>query len=248
MKEYKYKKSHQGFTLIELLISMTISIILLTSILRIYLWFEEIEQQRQGLLYLQENANIAWHFLANEISTAGYIGCPNFETVTIKALPAKINFSLQHIIHINQHFSRYGDAIEIKKMALLPMNNAKDFTVLSNCQSVKVVPANARGLQKIDLHAQSAYQISPFIDEVFFIKNTGRQTAKGKPILALYRQYLFPTVMPVEIVEGITALHVYPIFNVKNIITAVDLIIDLQSPQGLIAQWRGIIKLRERLI
>ncbi|MEO5326987.1 MAG: PilW family protein [Magnetococcus sp. THC-1_WYH] len=64
-----------GFSLIELMIALTIGLILLTGLLKIFSSTRQTYQLNSNLARLQENARFALEIMSREIAMAGYWGC-----------------------------------------------------------------------------------------------------------------------------------------------------------------------------
>ena len=67
--------SQQGLTLLELMIAMVISSILMLGVISIYITSKQAYKVNDEYSIMQENARLAFNFLAKDIRMAGYIGC-----------------------------------------------------------------------------------------------------------------------------------------------------------------------------
>lgn len=64
-----------GFTLVELMVALTIGLIIIVAVGRIFISTRTTHQTDTGLARVQENARFAMDFVQREIRMAGYLGC-----------------------------------------------------------------------------------------------------------------------------------------------------------------------------
>lgn len=65
----------QGFSLVELMIALTIGLVIIVAVGRIFVVSRTSYQTDTGLARVQENARFAMNYLQREIRMAGYLGC-----------------------------------------------------------------------------------------------------------------------------------------------------------------------------
>ena len=69
-----------GFTLVELMVALTISIVLLGGVLKVYANSKQTYRVQEALSRLQENGRYAIEFLARDVRTADFWGCVSDST------------------------------------------------------------------------------------------------------------------------------------------------------------------------
>jgi type IV pilus assembly protein PilW len=69
------RRRQSGMTLIEIMIAVTISLVLLSGIMQVFLASKQTYRIQDGTSRLQENARFAMRFLTQTIRMAGYSGC-----------------------------------------------------------------------------------------------------------------------------------------------------------------------------
>ena len=69
------KAESAGFSLVEILIAMSLGLILIAGISRVYLSVKNTYQKEQNIARMQENGRFAAMLLMRSIQTAGYAGC-----------------------------------------------------------------------------------------------------------------------------------------------------------------------------
>lgn len=72
---HRHHDRQRGLTLIEVMIALTISLILLAGVGKIFTSSRQTYQMQDGMARLQENARFAMDFLARDIRRADYAGC-----------------------------------------------------------------------------------------------------------------------------------------------------------------------------
>lgn len=65
----------KGLSLVELMIAITLSLILLTGVMQVFLSSKTVFSTQQALSRVQETGRLAIEFLAKDIRMAGYMGC-----------------------------------------------------------------------------------------------------------------------------------------------------------------------------
>ncbi len=66
---------NRGMSIIELMISITLSMIIMTGVLSLFVSNKQTYEITDDLSRLQENARFAMEFIANDVRMAGYFGC-----------------------------------------------------------------------------------------------------------------------------------------------------------------------------
>jgi len=69
------KTSHRGFSLVELMVAMTIGLIILLALGRLFVGTKKSYNTQDALARMQENGRIAMHLLIRDVRMAGYYGC-----------------------------------------------------------------------------------------------------------------------------------------------------------------------------
>ncbi len=75
------RSGQRGFSVVEIMIALTISLVLLAGVYKIYLGSKQSYRLTEGEARLQENGRFAMYFLTRTIRGAGYIGCANLDSV-----------------------------------------------------------------------------------------------------------------------------------------------------------------------
>ena len=81
--DYSYHRQ-QGLTLVEMMVAITISLILMTGVIQIFLSSNQSHNVQNGMAQLQENARFALDALSKDIGNAGYsviLGAPDRVTL-----------------------------------------------------------------------------------------------------------------------------------------------------------------------
>jgi len=71
----RYRNREAGLTLIEIMIAITISLVLLSGVMQIFLSSKQTYRIQNATSRLQENSRFAMRFLTRDIRMAGYSGC-----------------------------------------------------------------------------------------------------------------------------------------------------------------------------
>lgn len=79
-------REQKGLGLIELMIAMTLGLVLLGGIGYVYLGSSSAFRTTENLSRVQENARYALEVMSRDIRMAGYIGCGNIATMTVKTI------------------------------------------------------------------------------------------------------------------------------------------------------------------
>lgn len=78
-----------GLTLVEIMVALTISLILMAGIIKIFQSSKQSYYIQQGLSRVQENARLFMDIMIKDISSAGYMGCLNSQGNVINTLNDK---------------------------------------------------------------------------------------------------------------------------------------------------------------
>jgi type IV pilus assembly protein PilW len=84
------RSGQRGFSVVEIMIALTISLVLLAGVYKIYLGSKQSYRLTEGEARLQENGRFAMYFLTRQIRGAGYIGCANLDSVNSDSGKANI--------------------------------------------------------------------------------------------------------------------------------------------------------------
>ena len=76
----------KGFSLVELMIAITIGFIVVAAVGYTYLGARQSFRMTDNMSRMQENARLALETMARDIRMAGYVGCANLQTSTIKTI------------------------------------------------------------------------------------------------------------------------------------------------------------------
>lgn len=73
-----------GLSIVELMVALTIGLILLAALTRLFVTSRSTYTLEEGLARIQESGRFAMEFLAQDIRMAGYIGCTNSTNTTVQ--------------------------------------------------------------------------------------------------------------------------------------------------------------------
>jgi len=93
------KISHRGFSLVELMVAMTIGLIILLALGRLFVGTKKSYNTQDALARMQENGRIAMHLLIRDVRMAGYYGC--FDNID------KINSTLNPVSGYDPFLAKY---------------------------------------------------------------------------------------------------------------------------------------------
>lgn len=79
-------REQTGFSLVELMIAMTLGLVLLGGIGYVYIGSSGAFRTTDNLSRIQENARYALEVMSRDIRMAGYTGCGNISTMTVKTI------------------------------------------------------------------------------------------------------------------------------------------------------------------
>lgn len=228
-------KSHSGFGLIELMIAVTIGLLLLSMILQIYLTNLNSYRLQLALNQVQQNAKTAIDILNTEIHQAGYIGCAHLTydfpifSYPPYTLMSHNKISSQKVDEITIRRADFPAAVLIEPMqdtSILSVSHhvrfsSGDILIISNCNQAEIFEVKEiksfQGGQKIishyPLHHQYEQQteVSRFVINTYFIANTHRRYANGKPIYSLFVKDI--NQRKSELIEGIQQMRIRYLIN-----------------------------------
>ncbi|MHB8474482.1 MAG: PilW family protein [Sulfuricaulis sp.] len=75
---------HAGFTLVELMVAMTIGLIILAAVATLFTTSRSTHVLEEGLARVQEAGRFGIGFVDRDVRMAGYLGCVNSKTTTVK--------------------------------------------------------------------------------------------------------------------------------------------------------------------
>lgn len=83
-----YSPGQRGFSLVEIMVAVTLSVILMSGVMQIYLPSKQSFRMQESLSRVQENGRFALEFLSRDIRMADFWGCANIDNVTNSLDPA----------------------------------------------------------------------------------------------------------------------------------------------------------------
>ena len=86
---YQTKQNQQGLTLVEIMVAITISLVLLAGIIKIFQSAKQSYNIQQALSRIQENARLVTDVMIRDLSTSGYMGCLGATDEVINTLKQK---------------------------------------------------------------------------------------------------------------------------------------------------------------
>ena len=91
-----------GLSIVELMVALTIGLILLAALTRLFAVSRSTYTLEEGLARVQESGRFAMEFLAQDIRMAGYIGCASSTNTTVQN---HLNNPTDYGVDSTQHFS-----------------------------------------------------------------------------------------------------------------------------------------------
>lgn len=86
MNQPQLKQSQQGLTLVEIMVAITISLILMSGVLQIFVSNKQIYRVQESTSRVQENGRFATHIMAQEVRMADFWGCSGSASTVIDHL------------------------------------------------------------------------------------------------------------------------------------------------------------------
>jgi type IV pilus assembly protein PilW len=113
----------KGFSLVELMISITLGLILLTGVMKVFLSSKTVYSSQQALSRIQETGRLAIDFMSRDIRMAGFMGCDSNQ---IKGQTSNINNTLNSSADFKYNFSESlrGYTAETVPNGLVPIPTA----------------------------------------------------------------------------------------------------------------------------
>ena len=74
LRKHTYHKQN-GLTLVEIMVALTISLVLLAGVVKIFQSAKQSYNIQQALSRIQENARLMTDVMIRDIATSGYLGC-----------------------------------------------------------------------------------------------------------------------------------------------------------------------------
>ncbi len=121
----------KGLSLVELMISITLGLILLTGVMKVFLSSKAVYSTQQALSRVQETGRLAIDFMSRDIRMAGFMGCESNQTKRLGATvlqntPPNITNTLNASTDLKYNFvqSIYGYTAETVPAGLVPTPTA----------------------------------------------------------------------------------------------------------------------------
>lgn len=192
---HRSRNSALGVTLLELMLAMSMSLMLVSSVMVIYLTLQKNHQLLSAMNELQESSRTAAQLLREHIQVAGYSGCARREDKISRMIGTDETLTTSQAGTQSAEVS-FSDSMQVI-VAAKPSFNAGDSAFISDCQaaeifSIKKVLHLANGSQKLLLlqplkHSYAAHaEVSHWNELTYFVKKTLRFRQKGEAISALY--------------------------------------------------------------
>ncbi len=111
----------RGMTIVEVMVAVTISLILLSGVVQIFVSNKQTYLVNDAMLRLQENTRFALHFLSQNLRMAGYYGCGSSATSFVNTL--------------NTPTGAFGFGIPLEATDGAGLNGSDEITVRSSAGS-----------------------------------------------------------------------------------------------------------------
>lgn len=228
MYKIGYPSLSLGVTLIELILTLSISLLLLSVMMAMYLTSEHSHHLQFALSEIQENAYTTIHILDEEIHKAGYIGCAKLTQDF--AIISKDSYSLssknalvvkQHELVVRHASFPYASLKKITNdlLTLDVDNNVKfakgDWIIISSCQQAEIARISQLSQNTIrqrltldkPLHCRFAEntEVSKLEINRLYIAPTKRWDKSGMRVSALFLENIKKR--KIELVENISQLN-----------------------------------------
>lgn len=194
--------------LIEIIIAMTLSMLIISVVIEMYLNLQHSYHLQKSLNQIQHSAKVAIEQLNLNIKHAGYIGCMRLTNdFPITSYPP-YSLSLRNrltgsqseitVVHAEGKFAQYIASPD--NMTLLVRSrmgiNRGNILIISDCKHAEIIEVSdvsiSHDVKKISLHSPLHYlydkhaEVSKLKINRFFIGKTQRINVDGTPIYALY--------------------------------------------------------------
>lgn len=125
------RQDNAGFGLVELLIAMTLGLLLTASVLQVTLGSQRSHRLLDASARMQESGRFALAYLAKDLRTAGFMGCPNLQRIPVnviaKSPPADFAFAAGTVLRgennvaaTNDYDAVQGTDVVVLRRALAP--------------------------------------------------------------------------------------------------------------------------------
>lgn len=224
-------KYYAGLSFIELILSLGVSM-LLFSIFSSLLLFICKEHHRQIMLTANENDLVsAQAILTEHLHMAGYLGCTHYTPDFPLLNHSGSTIALPILVTTRKIAQRDTDVLTLwhAKAAVafvtMPMTNRYSINIfaakklkknsiylINNCIYAAIVTLNFATANKLVLKKPLTYlfkpftEIMPFEQVQFFIDDTKRKNAQGKPIFALYSKKINES--KIELISGVINMQI----------------------------------------
>lgn len=128
-------KNIKGISLVEQLFALTLSCLILSGVITIYLATDHQYHIQNGILSIQENSRVILPFVSRQLQTAGHIGCAKLNNQVSINSSTSFTLSLQNRIESYQDTDRKessdGFTIRYKNInSAMLINDMTDFSTL----------------------------------------------------------------------------------------------------------------------
>lgn len=221
--------SSKGFSLLEVLLAAALSMSLCIIIFYSYTTVRRLYLLNIDLNQMQNTAYFAETILAQDIRTAGFIGCVKLAPDLIIQHPSDINFTESTILqgyesnHLPADLRSIAktivpdtDSIIIEKMSdqINPINKHNGYIhnelfIASDCNNAKIIRYSANHFKSSFAGFSNLSQVAPLEKIIYYIGITTRTTSSGEPIYALYRKDLWRDKnQQIEIIDGVENMQI----------------------------------------
>ncbi len=241
-------KPLQGLTLVELLVSLVLSAMLFIMMMNAFLLIKKSLLTQQGLTRIQMNARTIDYLLGKAIRNSGVFGCQRLSAdmnnqplkgITYQDIPHALRANRKvmkrivpesDILWLQASHKSYPLATYAQTLAQLKSGTV---VVLTDCQ--KMTAFNVMPETIIDTQSYAATAtLSVLSSTVYYVAQSSRKNAQGKPIFALYSTDFNGRTL--ELVEGVEQLR----FTYGQL---ADGIIEY-LPAHAVKNWQQVISLR----
>lgn len=263
-------KTIQGFILTELMLGATLSLMLLSILLNIYLTVRHSYSLQKSLNTIQENAQLASDIFTTEIHKAGYIGCPHLTedfpliSHTSHTLTSKNKLTGTSVPTITVRYADFPSAVLIQPMhtfdTLYTSNNVHfspgDVLIISDCQNAEIFKLKNmnRFKDKQKLVSVSPLntkflpqaEVSRLIVNQYFIAKTNDQNNDEQSSSSLFVENILHR--KTELVGGIDKMQVlFSIIQEGNIVEVpAEMILDWSKIMGVAIHFNMVSNLLKK--
>ncbi len=221
--------SSKGFSLLEVLLAAALSMSLCIIIFYSYTTVRRLYLLNIDLNQMQNTVNFAETTLAQDIRTAGFIGCVKLSNDLIIQHPQDINFTESTILqgyernHLPVNLQSMAkiivpdtDSIIIEKMSnqVNPITKrngyiSNELLIASDCNNTKIIRYSANHFKSSFADFSNLSQVAPLEKIIYYIGVTARTTSRGEPIYALYRKDLWRDKnQQTEVIDGVENMQI----------------------------------------